>query len=243
MHALHNRALPLIERLRELENADRILDDIEKGVKRVAGRPCRWGKQLGKARLRYTMLINDVAACVHVLAQRLLEVGPERREGRCAIAKGARREAVEACKEWDEAVSALDGWEVYEAADFRELRGFVVDGKVQLRVGSAEGHLAEIDLEEGAVRYYDTDAPVNRVMGELMARYAGAACELSSDEEAGVSKPSLVCKVGDPKRAARVLALATSMDIRIRGRLYDILHEMERGCVEREVAKYLGLGG
>jgi hypothetical protein len=243
MHALHDQALTTIERRRELENADQILDGIEEKVRRVAGRPCRWGKQLGEARLRYTLLINDVAACVHVLAQRLLEVWPERREGRCAVAKGARREAVEACKEWDEAVSALDGWGVYEAADFRELRGFVVDGKVQLRVGSAEGHLAEIDLEEGVVRYYDTDAPVNRVMGELMARYAGATCEISSDEEAGVSKPSLVCKVRDPKRAARVLALATSMDIRIRRRAYDILDEMKRECVEREVAKYLGLGG
>ena len=243
MHALHNRALTTIERMRELENADQTLDDIEEVVKRVAGRPCRWGKQLGEARLRYTLLINDVAACVHVLAQRLLEAGPERREGRCAVAKGARREAVEACKEWDEAVSVLDGWEVYEAADFKELRGFVVDGRVQLRVGSAEGHLAEIDLEEGVVRYYDTDAPVNRVVGELMARYAGATCELSGDEEAGVSKPSLVCKVRDPKRAARVLALATSMDIRIRRRSYDILDEMERGCIEREVAKHLGLGG
>ena len=243
MHALHNRALTTIDRMRELENADQTLDDIEEAVKRVAGRPCRWGKQLGEARLRYTLLINDVAACVHVLAQRLLEVGPERREGRCAVAKGARREAVEVCKEWDEAVSALEGWEVYEVADFKELKGFVVGGRVQLRVGSAEGHLAEIDLEERVVRYYDTDAPVNRVVGELMARYAGATCELSGDEEAGVSKPSLVCKVRDAKRAARVLALATSMDIRIRRRAYDILDEMERGCIEREVVKHLGLGG
>jgi hypothetical protein len=243
LHALHNQALTTIEKRRELENADQILDDIEERVKRVTGRPCRWGKQLGEARLRHTLLVNDVAACVHVLAQHLLEKGPERMEGRCAVAKGARREAVEVCKEWDEAVNALNMWGVYEFDDYEALRGFVVDGKVQLRVGSARGHLAEIDLEEGVVRYYDLDKPVNRVMGELMARYAGAACELSDDEGAGVSKPSLVCKVRDARKTARVLALATSMDIRIKRRAYDVLNEMERECIERKVVKYLGLGG
>jgi hypothetical protein len=243
MRALHDQALTAIERRRELEVADQLLDEVEEGVRRVTGRPCRWGKQLGEARLRHTLLVNDVAACVHVLAQHLLERGPERMEGRCAVARGARREAVEVCREWDEAVSALYGREVYEYADYMALRGFAVDGRVQLRVGSAAGHLAEIDLEEGVVRYYDTDEPVNRVMGKLMARYAGATCKLSRDEDAGVSKPSLVCKVGDPKRAARVLALATSMDVRIRRHAYNILSEMERSCIERRLAKYLASAG
>ena len=237
--ALHGEGLTTQERVQKLREADEELDETERRVKLYAGRPCRWGKQLGEARLRHTLLVNDVAACVHVLAQHLLERGPERMEGRCAVARGARREAVEVCREWDGAVSALYGRDVYEYADYNALRGFVVDGRVQLRVGSAEGHLAEIDLEEGVVRYYDTDEPVNRVMGELMARYAGATCELSFDEDAGVSKPSLVCKVGDPKRAARVFALATSMDVRIRRHAYNILSEMERSCIERRLTKYL----
>ena len=239
--ALHDQRLTVQERMKALEHADQILDEIEERVRRVAGRGCRWGKQLGGARLRYTLLLNDLAACVHVLAQHLLEVGPERVEGRCAIARDAEPEAVEVCRAWDETVSALHQRRMYEGNDYAALKGFVVDGKVQLRVGSATGHLAEIDVKNGVVRYYDTDVPVNNVLGHLMVKYAGGRCRWYDPEEGGgVEKPSLVCKVRDAKRAAKVLAFATSMDYRIGDRTAEIIERMERECVEEGLAEHFG---
>jgi len=239
--ALHGSNLTVQERMKALEHVDQILDDIEEKVKHVAGRPCRWGKHLGEARLRYTLLVNDLAACVHVLAQHLLEKGPERVEGRCAIAKDAEPEAVEVCKAWDETVNALHERRMYRGNDYAALKGFVVDGRVQLRVGSAEGHLAEIDVKKRVVRYYDTDAPVNNVMGRLMVEYAGGRCSGYDPEEGGgVEKPSLICKVRDPKKAAKVLAFATSMDYRIGDRISDALAKIERECIEYEVAEHFG---
>lgn len=240
--ALHDQRLTVQERVKALEHADQILDKIEERVRRVAGRGCRWGKQLGEARLRYTLLLNDLAACVHVLAQHLLEKGPERVEGRCAIARDAEPEAVEACRAWDETVSALHQRRMYEGNDYAELKGFVVDGKVQLRVGSAAGHLAEIDVKKGIVRYYDTDVPVNNVMGRLMVEYAGGRCRWYDPEEGGgVEKPSLVCKVRDAKKAAKVLAFATSMDYRIGDRMAEIIERMEEECIEDRLADHFGI--
>ena len=239
--ALHDQRLTVQERMKALEHADQILDRIEERVMRVTGRPCRWGKQLGEARLRYTLLVNDLAACVHVLAQHLLEKGPERVEGRCAIARGAEPEAVEACRAWDETVSALDRRRMYEGSDYAALKGFVVDGKVQLRVGSAAGHLAEIDVKEGIVRYYDTDEPVNSVLGRLMVKYAGGRCRWYDPEEGGgIVKPSLICKVRDPKKAAKVLAFATSMDYRIGDRIAEAIWRMEGECIEDRLAGHFG---
>jgi len=239
--ALHNQRLTVPERMKALEHADQILDALEGRVRDVAGRPCRWGKQLGEARLRHTLLINDVAACVHVLAQHLLEKGPERVEGKCAIARGAEPEAVEVCKEWDWYTGALDEMGLYHVEDVGALKGFVVDGKVQLRVGSAEGHLAEIDVKKRVVRYYDTDEPVNRVMGKLIVRYAGGRCKRYDEEEGGgISKPSLVCEVKDPKKAAKALAFATSMDFRIGDRKREIIEKMERECIEEVLADHFG---
>jgi hypothetical protein len=240
--ALHNDVLGVGERMALLEDADSTLVDMENRVTRITGRPCRWGKHLGKARLRYTMLINDIAACVHVLAQYLLENWPEREEGRCAIARGAEPEAVDVCREWNRYADALLSKGYYHSSDANWLRGFVVGGRVQLRVGSAAGHLAEIDVKEGIVRYYDTDEPVNNVMSRLIAKYAGGRCELHDvNVGGGTYMPSVECKVSDVRRAARALAFATSMDYRINDRKMGIAEKMERECVEDALAERLGL--
>ena len=241
-NALHNRALSVRMRMEELEDAYGALVDMENKVKRVTGRPCRWGRYLGEARLRHTILINDVAACVHVLAQHLLENWPDRVEGRCAVARNAEPEAVDVCREWNRYADALSAKGYYYSPDADALRGFVVDGRVQLRVGSAEGHLAEIDVREGIVRYYDTDERVNRVMSSLLAEYAGGRCRVVSREEGGgIYRPSVECEGADPRRAARALAFATSMDYRISDHKVRIVKKMEIECVKRGLAERLGL--
>jgi hypothetical protein len=234
--ALREGNLAVQERMRELRRADEELDEVERRVKLFTGRPCRWGKQLGEARLRHTMLINDVAACVHALAQYLLGIAPERVEGRCFIAKGAEPEAVEVCREWDAFVERANRKRLYLPSDYAVLRGFVTDGRVQLHVGSAMGHLAEIDVKRRAVKYYDTDWYVNRLAARLLEEYAGGRCRMVDREEGGgVDRPSVECEGADPRRAARVLALTTSMDERLFEVARRATEEGTKVCVEREL--------
>jgi hypothetical protein len=234
--ALHGEGLSAQERVRKLQEADEKLDKAERGVKLYAGRPCRWGKQLGEARLRHTLLVNDVAACVHVFAQYLLETAPERREGRCFISKSAEPEAVEVCKEWDRAVGFFNKKRLYIPPDYAVLKGFVVDGRVQLRVGSAFGHLAEIDAKRRSVKYYDTDLHVSIYTARLLEEYAGGRCRVVGREEGGgVDRPSVECEGVDPRRAARVMALTTSMDERIFEATRNAAEEGAKLCLEREL--------
>jgi hypothetical protein len=233
--ALHGEGLTAQERMKELERADKKLDEVERRVKLYAGRPCRWGKQLGEARLRHTLLINDVAACVHVLAQYLLEIAPERVEGRCFVARSAEPEAVEVCKEWDVFVERANRRRLYLPSDYVALKGFVTDGRVQLRVGSTFGHLAEIDVKRRSVKYYDTDWHVNKLTARLLEEYAGGKCKLERGREAGVDRPSVECEGVDPRRAARVMALTTSMDERIFETARNATEEGTKLCVEREL--------
>jgi hypothetical protein len=238
--ALHGEGLSAQERVRKLREADEELDEVERMVKLYAGRPCRWGKQLGEARLRHALLVNDVAACVHVLAQYLLEIAPERREGRCFISKSAEPEAVEVCREWDRAARFFHEKKLYIPPDYEALKGFVVDGKVQLRVGSAFGHLAEIDVKRRSVKYYDTDLDVSRHAARLLEEYAGGTCRVVGREEGGgVDRPSVECEGADPGRAARVLALTTSMDERIFETARHAAEEGAKLCVERELLDIL----
>ena len=237
--ALHGEGLSAQERVRKLQEADEKLDKAEWGVKLYAGRPCRWGKQLGEARLRHTLLINDVAACVHVLAQHLLEIAPERREGRCFISKSAEPEAVEVCKEWDRAVGFFNKKKLYIPPDYAVLRGYVTDGRVQLRVGSAFGHLAEIDVKRRSVKYYDTDLHVSIHTARLLEEYAGGRCRVDDGKGAGVDRPSVECEGVDPRRAARVMALTTSMDERIFEMRRNAAEEGAELCLERELLSIL----
>ena len=240
--ALHDNSKSVSERMDFLRNADKRLDEIENAVIKATGRPCRWSRELGDSRLRYTLLINDIAACVHVLAQYMLEKGPDRVEGKCSIARDADQEAIEVCKEWDNTTKTFRDMNMYSLEDAEELRGFVVGKKVQLRVGSASGHLAEIDLEKKTVKYYDTDWQVNDVIARLLEDYAGGACKIIDTERGGgIEKPSVYCKTADPRKAARVLAAATSMDYRIGDRTERKIYRTERECIEFRLADHFGI--
>ena len=240
--ALHNNSKSVSERMNILRNVDKRLDEIENAVIKATGRPCRWGKELGDSRLRHTLLINDIAACVHVLAQYMLEKGPDRVEGKCSIAKDVDQEAIEVCREWDNTIKIFKDMDMYSLEDAEELRGFVVGKRVQLRVGSAKGHLAEIDLEKKTVKYYDTDWQVNDVIARLLEDYAGGSCKIIDPERGGgIEKPSVYCKMVDPRKAARVLAAATSMDYRIGDRTQRKIYRAESSCIEYRIADHFGV--
>jgi hypothetical protein len=225
-----------------LRAADSLLDLAERAVESLTGKPCRWGGRLEEeVRLRPSMLVNDLAACVHRLAEWAARLRPVTVEGRCFATADADPRAVEACAEWARASRLFEESGMYSAGDAEALAGYASGSRVQLRVGSASGHAAEIDVERGALRYYDEDRHVNLALKRLLEELAGAECRLEEGRGAGVERPSLECRVGDARAAARVLAAATSMDLRIGDRVERAVEEARRPCVLRGVRELLGL--
>jgi hypothetical protein len=226
------------ERRKRLRLADDFLNDAERLVKKLTGRPCRWGAGLEEeVRRRPAILINDLAACVHRLAEWAARLRPAV-EGRCFVLEGSDPRAVDACVEWARAARLFEERGMYSSDDAEALSGYVSGSRVQLRVGSVSGHAAEIDVERGILRYYDTDLLVNQAVKRLLEELAGAECSLN--KRAGGAAPSLECRVGDARAAARVLAAATSMDIRLGKRADAARREVEKGCILRGLRELLG---
>ena len=228
------------ERAGKLRVADEFIGDAERLIVKLTGKQCRWGAGLDEGlRRRPAMLLNDAAACVHRLAEWAARLRPAV-EGRCFVLEGADPRAVDACVEWARVARLFEDKGMYSSDDAAALSGYVSGSRVQLRVGSASGHAAEIDVERGVLRYYDRDKPVNLAVKRLLEELAGAECKLN--EGGGDAVPSLECRVGDARAAARVLAAATSMDVRLGARIEAARAEVEKGCILRGVREALGIG-
>jgi len=183
------------------------LKELDQAVREVTGRSCRYAVSNTVA-----SALNDIAACVHRLAEYLLSQssGPER-VGKCDVLRGSSRQAVDLCARWSMATEELKRRRLYQWDDYSALWGYTLDNEVYLKVGSAEGHRTHIDLNQGTLRYYDNDGAVNRVMARLLSEEAGLSCEVLDD--------GVACTGVDPEnadRAAAALAFATSMDFRLK---------------------------
>lgn len=189
-------------------------------IKRAGGRACAWLAGLDDIEYRLSAAVNDLSACIHALEELLMkwDVKNVKTEGWCSILDDATPEAKKACREWSRLAQKLADADYYSSEDKDMLYGYASDNRVQLRVGSAGAHLAEIDLNTGKLAYYDRDEEVNRVMAWLLEDYAGLECEVKVDRELGMPLGVECTEAKGEKaaRAARVLALATSMDIRMK---------------------------
>jgi len=187
------------------------LKEVDETAKEVMGKKCTW--LLGEIE-PYTLnaAINDTTACIHSVATFLakafeIPTAPERVSGKCRVLGEATEEAKEFCMAWDKATEKLK--QIYSEADYEALEGYATDNKVQLRVGSATGHMTHVDLEKGTVEYYDLDEKVNKIMEKLLEK-AGLKCELMNHEV----PEGVRCEGKITPEVAKALALATSMDIR-----------------------------
>jgi len=130
-------------------------------------------------------------------------------EGKCNIVKDGKGKAF--CLTWHKATEKNWRKILYHDEDYHALEGWVVGDKVYLRVGSAEKHRTLVDLENGTLEYWDKDMPVNKVLKNLLEKYAGLDCKA---HEYGVSCTGVTDK--NMEKVALALSMATSMDLRIR---------------------------
>ena len=225
----------------ELRRLDRALDEVERQVERLTGSRCRFRAAAeGAWAPSPASLLNDIAACVHRLAEWAAGLRPAAKEGRCVVVEGASADAVEACREWDRAARLFFARGKMNATDEAELAGWVVGRRVYFRVGSSVGHRAELDLAERRLRYYDVDLDVAEELGRLLEAYSGSRCRVNEEGARGGATPVLECELGDPARAARALAAATSMDIRLEELASRHVERVVEECAE-EAAREEGL--
>ena len=179
---------------------------LEQEVMKHVGKACAF-----KVSDMFTSALNDLAACVHRVAESAMRSFEWRREGKCYFAPSATPEARLLCRMWDLATEVLAENQMYHPEDVRALLGYAVGDKVYLAVGSAEGHRTEVDLEKGTLNYYDEDRKVNELVAERLAR-AGLACEI---HDFGVTCSGVKKDPRQLAEIAAVLAEATSADFRI----------------------------
>jgi len=114
------------------------------------------------------------------------------------------------CKIWDKVTDYFFDLELYYSRDYERLRCFMEDGRAELRVGSAPGHAARLDLEKGTFEYYDDDDSVNLILYNML-REKGFTCRY--EPQKGVFCNGVRENL---EELAKALATATSMDLRLR---------------------------
>ena len=168
--------------------------------------------------LSWSAIINDLANAVHVIAEELAKLGIMPKiyaRGKCeGIGEDLDPRAVKLCAYWDKYTDECYREGLYLDEDYEALYGNIIGNRVELRVGSAEGHATEVEFKDNKIfiSYYDTDRSVNERM-KTDFEICGCECKVSDD---GVN---CVCDYeGDEtlKCIANAIAGATSMDIRIR---------------------------
>ncbi|MCS7124519.1 MAG: hypothetical protein NZ932_03790 [Candidatus Bathyarchaeota archaeon] len=122
------------------------------------------------------------------------------------------------CRMWDRLTDKLrlvktpEDRNFYISVDFENLNCVIDGNSAEVRVGSAVGHKAHIEIGDdiGMVHYYDSDRPVNTVMYKIFTDI-GLDCKLEENE-------GVFCRgVRDDnvRDVFKALAMATSMDIRL----------------------------
>ena len=215
------------------------LEKVDEASRRLFGKRCTWLRG-NVEKYTLTAAYNDIAACVHRLAEALEK--RVRRDivkiGKCFVRKGSDEKAVEACLTWDAMSNELDEEGKYEGEDADALAGFVRGRHIELRVGSAPGHAAHIDLERGVVEYYDNDQEVNTAMYKLLSEIPGLKCHIRDD---GVTCTGVNSDNVDV--VAATLSAATSMDFRIENptdyHSPSELIDMESYIMKKTITRYL----
>ena len=181
---------------------DEHLNVLEDYVYRLTGKRCRY-----RISDRLSSYLNDLASCIHRIAEYMSAIKLERK-GKCNIVRDGKGTAF--CLTWHKATEKNYDARLYEESDYSNLEGWVVGDKVYLRVGSAEEHRTLVDLGKGTLEYWDRDMPVNKVLKNLLEKFAGLECQVY---DYGVSCTGVTDK--NMEKVALALSMATSMDFRI----------------------------
>jgi len=189
--------------------------------KEVLGEPCCY---FGAGKYTLTLVVNDMASCFHRLAEMVEKVSIKglTEYGKCVFYPDADPNLVDACKVWDRLTETFNELGLYETADYEELKAVVRGREAELRVGSTPGHRTHIDLDTGALRYYDDDLKVNQIFNRLLGdigykRVSGEIkrppkCQVVEDEVKGVFCTHIT--EDNIRDVMRCVATVTSADIR-----------------------------
>ena len=181
---------------------------LDENCKKMTGERCVY---LSKEPTTASACVNDITSCFHKLIEYFERTfGKERIEemgDKYTIMKGAGEKERRLLRIWLDAIKKLKEKDFYYGKDWEALHGVALKDKLELRVGSASGHRTHVDVERNELRYYDNDYPVNKEMYELWRDYANCDCLIVDD--------GVICRKCDLEKAMKILAGATSCDIRI----------------------------
>lgn len=172
-----------------------------------------------------TICINELTACFHKLIEHLEKtVGGERVEERgdkYMIMRGAGEKERKLLKVWLDTIDKLWKEDFYSPEDWKSLKGIALKGRLGLKLGfEYDRNRAQINIEKNTIEYYDDNDAVNREMHDLLEEYAGCTCILSPF--------GVVCEKCNLEKAIKVLAGATSCDVRLQNlRIEGIIERRE----------------
>ena len=197
---------------KQCEIPSEILDEVDEAAKELFGARCTW---LRREVHPYTLSAteNDISACIHRLIEKLEPITEDYEiKGKCAFSKKVppSEKIKEACIAWSETTDRLNGKGLYVYDDYFKLNCFAIGSKMECRVGFFGGHRTHLDFEKGRIEYYDEDRDVCDAM-KMLWKKVGLECE---DTPFGVTCSGLDEEKYEP--AMKVLAAATSMDLRMR---------------------------
>lgn len=178
-------------------------------------------------------LINDITAVFHriieLYARFMGEFGEVRQlSDKSKYSSSVSNIALETLTLWDKVIHINNKLAIYEPEDYEALTGFAFDNMVELRVGSAAGHLTKIDLNANKVDYYDNDVPVVDVLGRMFSYIGGELASYKEDHAVYRFPPN------KHKEVALILSLATSMDFRVGDAYRDIWTRMFLKTIDYE---------
>ena len=210
------------------ESVVRMIKRVDEASEKLFGRRCTW--LLGvKEPYTFSALLNDLTACYHRVIDFIEKeglVGAEVevfQEGKCRWYKGADERLVEMCRDWSAMTDWLNELELYSENDYERLEGVVYDRRAEFTVGSSPGHKTHIDFDKRELMYYDEDEDVNENVKQLLEEHTGAECEVAEEDGVVYGVRCRWKKEWDEhvlENVPRVLAFATSMDLRISDPLY-----------------------
>jgi len=185
------------------------LEEVDEAHREATGRRCTW--LLGvKDPYTLTSALNDLTSCFHRVVEHYADVTEGyTREGKCLF-RNPDPALKEACEVWNQLVEELHREGLYTEGNYEALYFRVDDGRAEIRVGETAGHLSHLDLNTGALEYYDVNDDVKRLAEELLEEKCGLTCEVTPE--------AVACKEATSENAeciSRVMAGLSSARFRI----------------------------
>ena len=191
------------------------LRELDAEARKLVGRGALWGEPT-----TFTSVVNSATSAFHAL----VEYVQGRFIGRAVLLARDRELGEELAGTFFKTIEEMLRRGLYILPDdLRPTHIVVRDSEVVVRLGSATGHAARIDMERGVLRYFDMEEDVKEVVLELVKEFVPVKSYEITDEELVVYfEPSRE----NAKRLVAVLPLAISMDVRLENALSKPLSEL-----------------